>query len=982
MKRILPLLFLALPASAFTPATGGSITVLPNGDYVHVFTQNGTLTLTEGIEDVRVLVVAGGGQGGAHYGAGGGAGGMVETNGVDLASGVYDVTIGAGGTGGDGYRGAKGGDSSFAGGAVSISAAGGGGGGSWEGSGYEHGSDGGSGGGGGRNVGRPGNGIAGQGHAGGSPAADSDGGGGGGAGAVGGNGASGVSGNGGDGLPSDITGTETWYAGGGAGGWSWSNTHTAGTGGRGGGASSGGANGAAAPAGEPNTGGGGSGSCGRSTDGGAGGSGIVVVRYSPPAAPPGQILLSLASATPASDGTATLAYNAIAGSVDLSTLTLHAAWGLAEDRLCWTNDFSAPAASGTATVSGLRPDRVYYARLFTDDGAGGNVSESFVISFRTPADAAGTPGAADPVIASVSLVSHNGSVAAFSGSLSSFGGSAAADCTLRLWHGTTDALSTMAPFAAGAPAADGSFSFTATGLEPAAVNYWFLEVENAAGRIDRTVVSSVTTLGASHLGGPVHSLAGSVLRMRDGIDVFGAGGETTVWLWIGTNGCEMAEYGKQVFTAQGIPDFTVDFGAYGVDVRYAFVCSNACPGYVWVEYSVTNSVATEDNNTYIWNGGSEGDWEDAANWRLASGSDPLAAYPSSSLSGARIEGAGGAVTVRVSQAHSCALRLQDAAVPVTLVGVAEGAAIDASGFADGRIRGGLVLTGPISVSLPGRVQIDEGKSVAVLDGASFATGGELHMRPYSSLVVDAATLVNNGAFTVAENVEVLVDHGGRFLRTSRADADQGELTTPPSTVTVRNGSLFQANRFLIAKENRLVVEDSTVTSDLHFLMSMIFNSGYASGIVEFSGAAPSFVHADGRMSLWQRVSPGPRWIFHVPHEGWTNAPVRVNSFGENENASGGSVWSVEVAAGEEDLKELKRVYADREVPLVRMTQGNRISVANVSLGNPPDAGLGDSLYYTYDWTEDAASPSTAGTAPTGIWLHLASRGGPTVIVVR
>ncbi len=213
------------------------------------------------------------------------------------------------------------------------------------------------------------------------------------------------------------------------------------------------------------------------------------------------------------------------------------------------------------------------------------------------------------------------------------------------------------------------------------VNYWFLEVENAAGRIDRTVVSSVTTLGASHLGGPVHSLAGSVLRMRDGIDVFGAGGETTVWLWIGTNGCEMAEYGKQVFREKGIPDFTVDFGAYGVDVRYAFVCSNACPGYVWVEYSVTNSVATADNNTYVWCGGSEGDREDAANWRLASGSDPLAAYPSSSLSGARIEGAGGAVTVRVSQAHSCALRLQDAAVPVTLVGVAEGASPSTAGTA-------------------------------------------------------------------------------------------------------------------------------------------------------------------------------------------------------------------------------------------------------------------------------------------------------------
>lgn len=48
---------------------------------------------------VRVLVVAGGGGGSAGTAGGGGGGGVVENPSLDLMTGTYPVTVGAGGRG-------------------------------------------------------------------------------------------------------------------------------------------------------------------------------------------------------------------------------------------------------------------------------------------------------------------------------------------------------------------------------------------------------------------------------------------------------------------------------------------------------------------------------------------------------------------------------------------------------------------------------------------------------------------------------------------------------------------------------------------------------------------------------------------------------------------------------------------------------------------------------------------------------------------
>ena len=237
-----------------------------------VFTTSTRPTPTTSTVQVEYLVVAGGGGGGNYDGGGGGAGGyLTNYNGTPISittSNLYTVTVGEGGVGGQKnvITSGVGGNSVF----DTIISYGGGGGASDNNTGPS--SDGGSGGGaaGGSN---PTIGLAsppGQGYNGGNSSGNLGGGGGGASEA----GNTDGQGHGGDGLSNSITGTPTFYAGGGGG--------DSRTGGYPGGDGGGGAGSGSLPSndGTPNTGGGG-GAIGGTTSyqGGSGGSGIVILRY-------------------------------------------------------------------------------------------------------------------------------------------------------------------------------------------------------------------------------------------------------------------------------------------------------------------------------------------------------------------------------------------------------------------------------------------------------------------------------------------------------------------------------------------------------------------------------------------------------------------------------------------------------------------------------------------------------------------------------
>jgi hypothetical protein len=231
---------------------------------------------------INYLIVAGGGGGGSY--GGGGAGGLRSGTLTVSWRQIYTVAVGAGGGSSTTYdvSGGNGGNSAIsrAESSIDLVSIGGGGGGPAIGAAP---ASGGSGGGGDYTANTPGTGTAGQGNNGGRGANSPPnywGGGGGGAGAVGANGVLALSGTGGVGLSSSITGTATFYAGGG-GGAVYVSTQARGPGGSGGGGNGGswagstGSSPSLGTAGSANTGGGGGGRY-------VGGSGVVIVSYQNP----------------------------------------------------------------------------------------------------------------------------------------------------------------------------------------------------------------------------------------------------------------------------------------------------------------------------------------------------------------------------------------------------------------------------------------------------------------------------------------------------------------------------------------------------------------------------------------------------------------------------------------------------------------------------------------------------------------------------
>ena len=248
----------------------------PSAPLTKTQTASGNIAaISTAVPTVDVLVVAGGGGGGS-LGGGGGAGGYRTSTGYSISPGSpITITVGSGGAGSTYTTNGTNGLNSVFG---SITSTGGGGGGSW---GAGPGVAGGSGGGAAGVTGSYSGGAAspaGQGNKGGDATGTGTAGGGG-AGAAGGD-AVNIGSNGGVGLSTNISGTLTYYAGGGGAG-QYNNQHGAGTGGTGGGGNGDNTNTGGSP-GTANTGGGGGGGSYSGSGflpGAAGGSGIVIVRH-------------------------------------------------------------------------------------------------------------------------------------------------------------------------------------------------------------------------------------------------------------------------------------------------------------------------------------------------------------------------------------------------------------------------------------------------------------------------------------------------------------------------------------------------------------------------------------------------------------------------------------------------------------------------------------------------------------------------------
>lgn len=323
---------------------------------------------------VEHLIVAGGGGGGHDFGGGGGGGGVISGFSWLIAdTETYIVTVGSGGAGGAGQssNGANGNNSSIVGTRGQLVAIGGGGGKSATGGVPTTGGSGG---------GSNGNGTTsafgaqtfGQGNRGGATSGGNtagnspSGGGGGGAGAIGTDSAVGSPGNGGAGFQSDISGTPTFYAGGGGGGGFAGYSTNAGTGGTGGGGAGTNVANSGGTAGTVNTGGGGGGGAGGglgSNSSGSGGSGIVFLRHS--------TFYGIASTVAAN--VTVIGNNVVyrftqSGSISFTSTDSRSLWGQAPKPV---GTFSNPATSAaqirTANPAAVNGDYWYKPAGYTGD---------------------------------------------------------------------------------------------------------------------------------------------------------------------------------------------------------------------------------------------------------------------------------------------------------------------------------------------------------------------------------------------------------------------------------------------------------------------------------------------------------------------------------------------------------------------------------------------------------------------------------------
>lgn len=407
-------LLCAASAYASQFATGGEEILLDEGNTpVHLFTESGTLTVTETCF-AQLLLVGGGGGGGNDCAAGGGGGGVVQVAAVRLPAGSYTVTVGVGGlgggstgNGGNGLNyGSNGGASSIAdpSGSILYTALGGGGGGGWNAPPPASSSSAPFASGGGGTNGRPG-------AAAGDPTQGSDGGSsaGGSARPAGGGGAGGTavpaviswgknvtqngvgSGNGGPGIWCDITGTNQMYGAGGGGG-GYDGSPGAGGDGIGGHGWRAGTTATGDEPGRAGYGGGGGGGNNNRFTGAAGGSGTVILRLTAPTATTPEPVFTWDATTARPDRLAFTFTVTSAGTASTDG-TVDVFAEIADAESAW--DAATGAFSGTrtallddteigllsATAHGLRPSHGYYVRLVVaNDGGEEAVSDIRALS--------------------------------------------------------------------------------------------------------------------------------------------------------------------------------------------------------------------------------------------------------------------------------------------------------------------------------------------------------------------------------------------------------------------------------------------------------------------------------------------------------------------------------------------------------------------------------------------------------------------------
>ena len=414
----------------------------------------------------------------------------------------------------------------------------------------------------------------------------------------------------------------------------------------------------------------------------------------------------------------------------------------------------------------------------------------------------------EPLITGLSLDGRGGDTLKMTGSLASFAGSS---CTLTVLVGRTpealDQVWTGLP-GSGLQEPD-SFALTLFSADTESPKYlkpgetYYVCVEaTAGGSVSRSQVMQVTTAQAAAIESATAVVSRRTVTFSGDLEDRGMGESATVSLWVGeTNDAEtFVQAGEELDVQGGAFSFTHVFPEFERTHYWQFraVSTSAGETAVVTTRTAVASCTTADTATYTWNGGTDDDWENPANWGN-SGGDVLG-YPNGTQTTVQFPAGTKAQFVLRKAMSVGTLNLDKQDCEVTFARAAGQEAQDVQLSVDKQLRitGArlrLALDG-VALRSPGlRFSASEG-DVRLSNGANWylsgrlenMDGGELWLGPGTSLSCSdywfggGLTVIDDATFEVRASVRL-----GTFM-------DGGKIrfvgTQPAFRCTLRNALVY------------------------------------------------------------------------------------------------------------------------------------------------------------------------------------------------
>ena len=566
-----------------------------------------------------------------------------------------------------------------------------------------------------------------------------------------------------------------------------------------------------------------------------------------------------------------------------------------------------------------------------------------------------------PAFASCAVSSVGPDSIALSGVLQSFGG-AREDCRVALFLATDGPDGTFTQVgAAAAPGADGSFSFTATGLA-SGQTYWLrCEATGASGTSASSATFSETTLAGATVTCAADAVNGSTLTVRGRLAVAGAS-DALVALYVGTNATTAVEKARTTLSNVGDPYALVWSGyledcdwtsRYYWEVRVVTSFGQSA----WTNVFGKETFLLRDTNTYEWTGSGAADasgfrdWCDTNNWRTASASPEKAGCPVNAYATAAFPTGG---TVAVTVPKPIGLR--------KLQATAEGLDLLVRGAGSPRIDMSLFLASDDNPSLGRPVMIDvsgEGTRVALHDLA-VDEANSVRISGGATLVLENALISVDGLFNLSPTLGSAV---GTAYSGGRCELSGG------SRLTIRRGGYYSG--LFLAGGGEMVVRDATLDSDV------IFDYKTGGGLLRLEGASTVLSGMMRGQAAASIPNAGTGVIeFEIPAAGYVTAPVQVVG-----SVVGGDASMADVAPFSIRVSRYSPAFGSGRfaLPLISAPNGvNRSRIVPVPVRRCGFL-LGELSASPWNW--QPAEAWQAETAPKSIGVEISPPSGSFIILM-